>query len=145
MARWFIRFRKSTPKAAPSILDTLRDKRKTISLDGQWLYKLDPGHEGIQARYFAVDCDVSKWKTMPVPSQWYVEGIDYHGVVWFRRELEVPADFPGTVADLCFDGVDYDARVWINGQYVGRHIGSILHVQARCDRRAEERVPRIRS
>ena len=61
---------------------------------------------------------------MPVPSQWYVQGIDYHGVVWFRREFDVPADFPGTVADLCFDGVDYDARVWLNGQYVGRHIGA---------------------
>ncbi len=119
-------------KAAPSILDTLRDKRKTISLDGRWLYHLDPGHEGIRARYFAVDSDVSQWKSMPVPSQWYVEGIDYHGVVWFRRELQVPADFPGTATDLCFDGVDYDARVWINGQYVGRHIVHVFDVQARC-------------
>ena len=61
---------------------------------------------------------------MPVPSQWYVQGIDYHGVVWFRRDVDVPAEFPGTVTELCFGAVDYDARVWVNGQYVGRHIGA---------------------
>jgi beta-mannosidase len=118
-----------TPKVPPSVLDTLRDQRATLSLDGPWLYTLDPGHEGIDAKYFAVDRNLSDWKTMPVPSQWYVQHIDYHGVVWFRRELDVPADFPGRVADLCFDGVDYDARVWVNGQYVGRHIGAFSTFQ----------------
>ncbi|MFZ1934677.1 MAG: sugar-binding domain-containing protein [Thermoguttaceae bacterium] len=113
-----------TPQAAPSILDRSRDPRKSIALDGRWLYRRDPAHEGTQAKYFTVDCDVSNWKTMPVPSQWYVQGIDYHGVVWFRRDVRVPADFPGAAADLCFDGVDYDARVWVNGQYIGRHVGA---------------------
>ena len=75
---------------------------------------------------------------MPVPSQWYVQGIDYHGVVWFRRDLDVPADFPGTAADLCFDGVDYDARVWVNGQYVGRHIGAFSTFKLDAHGRAEE-------
>lgn len=113
-----------SPKVAPSILDTLRDKAKGRSLDGPWLYKLDPGNQGVQSNYFAADYDVSGWKTMSVPSQWYVQGIDYAGVVWFRRDLDVPADFPGAVAELCFDGVDYDARVWVNGRSVGRHIGA---------------------
>ena len=83
-----------SPKVAPSILDTLRDKRKDLSLDGQWHYKLDPGNEGTKAKFFAADFDVSGWKTIAVPSQWYVQGIDYHGVVWFRRDVDVPADFP---------------------------------------------------
>ena len=61
---------------------------------------------------------------MAVPSQWYVKGLDYHGVVWFRHEIEVPASFPGSVAELNFGAVDYEARVWVNGVYVGRHIGA---------------------
>ncbi|MHB8952373.1 MAG: sugar-binding domain-containing protein [Pirellulaceae bacterium] len=116
-----------TPKVAPSILDALRDTRKELSLNGPWLYKLDPGHVGINLKYFAADADMSTWKTMPVPSQWYVQGIDYHGVVWFRRDVDVPAEFPGTVTELCFGAVDYDARVWVNGQYVGRHLGAFSH------------------
>ena len=118
-----------TPIAAPSILDALRDTRQELSLDGPWSYQLDPGHVGINSQYFAADADVSTWKTttwktMPIPSQWYVQGIDYHGVVWFRRDVDVPTEFPGTVTELCFGAVDYDARVWVNGQYVGRHIGA---------------------
>ena len=61
---------------------------------------------------------------MAVPSQWYVKGLDYNGVVWFRREIQVPASFPGSVAELDFGGVDYEARVWVNGVFVGRHIGA---------------------
>src|ERR1035441_6685387 len=61
---------------------------------------------------------------MPVPSQWYVKGLDYSGAVWFRREIQVPSAFPVTVAELDFGGVDYEARVWVNGIYVGRHIGA---------------------
>ena len=114
----------NTPKAKPSPIEALQDKGRTLRLDGDWQYATDPGNQGIKGGYFRDEYDSSGWKRMPVPSQWYVQGIDYHGVVWFRRDFDVPADFPGSVAELCFGGVDYDARVWLNGQYVGRHIGA---------------------
>jgi beta-galactosidase len=79
----------------PSPVQALLDQNRTISLDGDWKYELDPGNVGMRRNYFSADYDVSHWKTMPVPSQWYVQGVDYHGVVWFRREFEVPANFPG--------------------------------------------------
>ena len=112
-----------TPAATPSVLEKLRDHSREISLDGTWSYRTDPGNEGIRKQFFRPAYDPSLWKSMPVPSQWFVQGIDYHGVVWFRRELQVPASFPGSVAELDFGAVDYEARVWVNGVYVGRHIG----------------------
>ncbi len=113
-----------TPRAPPSPLDAIKDAQSTLSLDGQWLYRTDPGNLGIAGRFFAAEHPFSSWKAMPVPSQWYVQGLDYHGVVWFRREFDVPAAFPEPVWELCFGGVDYDARVWLNGQYLGRHVGA---------------------
>ena len=113
-----------TPPAKPSPLDALKDHSREISLDGDWRYATDPGNEGIRKEYFRPSYNISQWKTMEVPSQWYVKGLDYHGVVWFRREIEVPASFPGTVMELNFGAVDYEARVWVNGVYVGRHIGA---------------------
>ncbi|MHB1458481.1 MAG: glycoside hydrolase family 2 protein, partial [Armatimonadota bacterium] len=113
-----------TLKAKPSPIDRMLDKNRTLSLDGKWLYTTDPGNLGIRRSYQSAGFDTSAWKTMPVPSQWYVQGVDYHGVVWFRRYFDVPDDFPGSVMELNFGGVDYDARVWINGQYAGRHIGA---------------------
>ncbi len=114
----------NTPKAAPSMLDSMRDNTRILSLDGQWRYVTDPGNRGIRHAYYKEEHDASEWAIMPVPSQWYVEGIDYHGVVWFRREFDVPAEFPGSVLKLEFGGVDYDARVWVNDEYVGRHSGA---------------------
>ncbi len=114
----------STLKAEPSLVTSLLPKDRALSLDGDWQYVMDPGNRGRRHGYFAVDFDTRGWKTMPVPSQWYVEGHDYHGVVWYRREFDMPASFPGSVFELDFGGVDYDARVWVNGQYVGRHVGA---------------------
>jgi beta-mannosidase len=113
----------NTPPAPPSPLDALRDRSRELSLDGIWNYQTDPGNVGIRKEFFSPSYDASTWKTMPIPSQWYLEGLDYHGVVWFRRNLAVPASFPGSVAELDFGAVDYEARIWINGVYVGRHIG----------------------
>jgi len=115
---------KETSHAPPSPLERLQDRARALSLDGNWRYVTDPGNQGIRRRYFAPEHDVSSWGTMPVPSQWYVQGLDYHGVVWFRREFALPASFPGSVLELRFGGADYDARVWVNGRYVGRHVGA---------------------
>ena len=112
-----------TPAAPPSPLEAGKDRSREISLDGTWNYRTDPGNAGIRKQFFSPSYDASAWKTMPVPSQWFVQGLDYHGVVWFRREVQVPASFPGSVAELHFGAVAYEASVWVNGVYVGRHIG----------------------
>ena len=115
---------KDTPKARPSPIARMEDPDRILPLDGQWRYVTDPGNLGIAQGWFAPEHDASGWDRMKVPSQWYVEGLDYHGVVWFRREFAIPESFPGSVCELRFGGVDYDARVWVNGQYVGRHTGA---------------------
>ncbi|HLV88281.1 MAG TPA: glycoside hydrolase family 2 TIM barrel-domain containing protein [Candidatus Sulfotelmatobacter sp.] len=111
------------PPASPRILDGLKDPSREVSLDGTWNYQTDPGNAGIRKQFFSPSYDASSWKTMTVPSQWFVQGLDYHGVVWFRRELQVPGSFPGSVAELQFGAVSYEASVWVNGVFVGTHIG----------------------
>ena len=114
---------KDAPPAQPSPLEAMKDRSREISLDGHWDYQKDPANEGIRKQFFSPAYDASSWKTMPVPSQWFVQGVDYHGAIWFRREIQVPASFPGSVTELHFGAVAYEAQVWINGVYVGRHIG----------------------
>lgn len=40
---------------------------------------------------------------------------------WFRREFDVDTDFANP--RLCFDGVCYNAVFWLNGHFLGSHIG----------------------
>ena len=48
----------------------------------------------------------------------------YHTACWYEREFEPPPSegAPGRVL-LHFGAVDYEARVWVNGRFVGTHTG----------------------
>ncbi|GAA4437449.1 sialate O-acetylesterase [Pontibacter saemangeumensis] len=60
------------------------------------------------------------WRTINIPGYWEDQGIkDLNGVVWYRREIEVPASMTGVPAKV-FLGRIVDADVlYINGNQVG--------------------------
>jgi beta-mannosidase len=44
--------------------------------------------------------------------------------VWYyKRSFDLAASAQGSNVFLCFDGIDYFARVWVNGKLLGRHEG----------------------
>lgn len=45
----------------------------------------------------------------------------YNGVVWYKKTFSYSAD--AAQQWLCFNAVDYQADVWLNGQYLGSHEG----------------------
>ena len=46
------------------------------------------------------------------------------GKTWYyRRSFTVPAAVKDQYAFLCFDGIDYYAKIWLNGHELGRHKG----------------------
>jgi beta-mannosidase len=84
----------------------------------------------------------SKWISAQVPSsvqwQWYLAGQLPHPYyhlnsekytwipdkVWYyRRQFQVPAFARGQYVLLCFDGLGYYSRIWLNGVLLGRHEG----------------------
>ena len=60
------------------------------------------------------------WRTINIPGYWEDQGIkDLNGVVWYRREIEVPAAMTGVPAKVFLGRiVDADA-LYINGEQVG--------------------------
>ena len=44
---------------------------------------------------------------------------------WYRKAFAVPSGWQGKTVRLHFDGVDYLADVWLNGQPLGRHEGQL--------------------
>lgn len=61
-----------------------------------------------------------EWHTINIPGYWEDQGIkDLNGVVWYRREIEVPASMIGKPARI-FLGRIVDADVlYINGRQIG--------------------------
>lgn len=43
--------------------------------------------------------------------------------MWYQRKISIPTDWKGKKILLHFGAVDYQAEVFIDGQFIGRHIG----------------------
>ena len=79
----------------------------------------------------AIEFDDSTWRALNVPHDWGVEGpfrddlpgdtgkLPWKGIGWYRKHFNVPASDQGKRLFIDFDGAMADARVWLNGQYVG--------------------------
>lgn len=75
--------------------------------------------------------DDAKWRALDLPHDWAIEGpfdvkynarcggLPFHGIGWYRKTFDVPAEAEGNVVYITFDGAMYNAQVWINGQFLG--------------------------
>jgi beta-mannosidase len=93
---------------------------RELSLAGEWEYHI--AQEGAQLSDPPAQDDFS-WRPLEVPANWHLAGLDLEGSIWFRRRFHVPASAKGTFGELVFEGVDYAAEVWLNGQRLGFHEG----------------------
>src|SRR5574341_1464495 len=85
--------------------------RSRLALDGDWQFQIDPT-ASLTPATLAPD------RTIVVPGCWQAQFPDllrYAGVAWYRRLVEVPADWGGMRARLTFGAVDYACQVWVNG------------------------------
>lgn len=60
------------------------------------------------------------WKRIAVPGYWEDQGVrDLDGVVWYRREIEVPASMVGPEAVVRLGRIRNADELYVNGQRVG--------------------------
>ena len=98
--------------------------RTLLPLNGPWSYRQDADRSGEADRLFASSLDRSDWPRMNIPTNWYKTEVgDYHGIIWFAKQFDLPAEMRGRELTLRFDAVDYIADVWLNDRYLGRHEG----------------------
>jgi hypothetical protein len=95
------------------------DSLPPMSLDGTWLFKVDP-----EPDFYRTDFPEHEWKNIRVPSHWMMEGFQSeHGTGGYRRHVEIPDSFRNRRIKLLFDGAYGGADVWLNGKRVGSHEG----------------------
>ena len=117
--------------------------RQTISLNGDWNYIVDIQEHGYYDYrmkpsswgFFRnakprkpedlIEYDFDKSPTMKVPGDWNTQDeklLYYEGAIWMKRDFDYQKK-DNKRAILYFGAVNYDARVWVNGQFAGRHLG----------------------
>lgn len=89
----------------------------------RWFSENDPGSRGTPS-WSADEFDASAWPSMSLPAAWETAGLaEFDGVVWFRREIEVPSSWDGRDVELHLGAIDDLDSTWVNGRLVGRTTG----------------------
>ncbi|MGC9150985.1 MAG: sialate O-acetylesterase [Microbacter sp.] len=84
------------------------------------LRREDAGYQQ-QPYWYEPSLNTSDWKTMKIPGYWDREtslGL-MNGVVWFRKEVQIPASMAGKPALLILGRIVDADSVFVNGQCVG--------------------------
>ncbi len=103
-----------------------------LCLNGLWQFEIDAGDSG-KARGL-IERPLQDAINVPFCPESTLSGInhvDFMRVVWYRREVDVPAEWKGRRVLLHFGAVDYDATVWCDGREIRRHRGG--HSPFVCD------------
>ncbi|MFL5707420.1 MAG: glycoside hydrolase family 2 protein [Chloroflexota bacterium] len=92
--------------------------RPTIDLDGEWRFIADP------EQLYRAD-HLPDGEPIKVPGSWEAQVARPYRIVsaWYRRPLDVPADWAGSRVVVSFQAVMYRCVVFLNGIRVGSHEG----------------------
>ncbi|WP_232457051.1 beta-galactosidase GalB [Polaribacter sp. SA4-12] len=75
--------------------------------------------------------DDSNWRNLNLPHDWAIEGpfdkkynartggLPVHGEAWYRKHFVVSKENKGKKVSIEFDGAMSNAKVWLNGEFVG--------------------------
>ena len=94
------------------------EQEKKLSRWAASLDAADPGSAG--EGWMSPACGHDDWASMELPSTWEGPGLgDFDGMIWFRREIEIPDDWAGRDLLLELGPIDDMDAAWFNGKRVG--------------------------
>lgn len=99
-------------------------REQWVDLNGEWNFAFDDANTGETHLPAAFSSDLKI--NVPFTYETQASGIgdeSHHPYVWYNRTLDIPAEAEGSRVLLHFQAVDYVAKVWMNGTYVGSHQG----------------------
>ena len=95
-------------------------------LNGTWEFAFDDNQSGVKKEWFKPNINLPKTITVPFVYQTELSGIntqEVHDCVWYKKKLMIDPVNENECIVLHFGAVDYETYLYVNGQYVGKHIG----------------------
>lgn len=105
-----------------------RVRGQWMTLNGQWDFAFDREGRGLREKWYRPETamgDEGLHIEVPFAYQSELSGInsqEHCDVVWYKRRFRVPEDMTARRL-LRFGAADYTAKVWLDGQYLGGHVG----------------------
>jgi sialate O-acetylesterase len=82
---------------------------------------LNAKETGLVEKWWQNDLNTSDWKEMKLPTLWENAGLpNLDGVVWFRKEVEIPEKYLGKDLLLSLGPIDDSDETYFNGEKIGQ-------------------------
>jgi sialate O-acetylesterase len=104
--------------APARIADLVRRQRDAVAWERERAFP-DPGNGGEAAGWAIAVASEPPWARMAIPGSWVRRGLSRSGVVWFRREVDIPASWAGRDLRLHLGAVDKHDTTYFDGERVG--------------------------
>ena len=98
-----------------------RLRQDWLNLNGVWDFEIDNAKVGLEKNFHKRD-SLSQKINVPFSPETVLSGIghtDFMNAVWYRRNIDIPAEWAGKRVILHIDACDHTARVFVNGKSVG--------------------------
>jgi beta-galactosidase/beta-glucuronidase len=102
------------------------ERAQWMSLNGTWHFAMDDRDEGLTEHWNSIGLRAPHDIVVPYCFESRLSGIGdtgFHAVVWYQRSFTIPPAWRGKHVLLHFGAVYYQASVWLNGQFLGSHVG----------------------
>ncbi len=100
-------------------------RKNWLNLNGTWQFEFDDQQQGVTEKYLDHDSNLAMEISVPFVYQSELSQINDRGIheyVWYKKSFDLPKGVQKQTY-LHFGAVDYYAKVFVNGQYVGEHEG----------------------
>lgn len=98
--------------------------RMELDLSGAWQIAFDPEGVGDRQGWTNGHWPEARSESIQVPAIWNIAFPDAEGIGFYRKVFDLPPDWDGKAVQLHFDGISYRAEVWLNGRFIGGHLGA---------------------
>jgi sialate O-acetylesterase len=103
--------------------DELLQKIYDLELE-EWNEFMSKADGGSTNHWESKSFNDTDWQTMSLPGSWETKGLDnFDGIVWFRKTVEIPADWAGKELSLNLGTIDDDDITYFDGVKVGETKG----------------------
>ncbi len=98
-----------------------RLRQDWLNLNGVWDFEIDNAKVGLEKKFFERD-SLNQKINVPFSPETALSGLghtDFMNAVWYRRDIDIPAEWSGKRVILHIDACDHTTRVFVNGKQVG--------------------------
>lgn len=106
------------------------ERKNWVNLNGEWQFEIDHGRSGRERKLYEAESLSGKITVPYCPESKLsgVQNVDFMESVWYKRTFDLSDEWVanGKRTILNIGACDFATEVWVNGVYIGKHIGGYV-------------------